>query len=124
MDTRTHVQFEDEKSVIMVSDTVPSPRDRNQLVVRVTVDLPVALGDFIDRYKEYKNALDAAQTGRPPRVKWKRKSVVEWLVTLAVEAEAEELKRAAIEIGPMPDHRNKKEMLKYAKRVLALQNKQ
>lgn len=118
MDDLTPVQFAQMLEATRVGDTVPAPRNPNDPASRVTIDVPEDQVDFIDRFVLYKNELE-----KPPRVQWKRKSVVESLVAAAVaELQTKQMKRMIRALGPLP--KTEEEMVEYVKRAKGWRERQ
>jgi len=88
---------------------------------RVSLDLPSSVARFLEQFARYRNALNAAQ-GRNVK-KWTRKSAAEALVAAQVRQVMESMAAAFEKHGPLPESADEKEMLAYARAVLAVTDK-
>ncbi len=97
------------------------PRDPSEPLTRVSVDLSKDEAAFVDRFATYKNAMAVVQN-ETLRVKWKRKSIAENLLSNQVKAQQWEMRAIFKACGPLPSG-GMKEMVEYVEKVLAWQAK-
>ena len=82
---------------------------------RLSLDLPVSVVKFLERFASYRNALNSVQ-GRSVK-KWTRKSAAEAFVAAQVRQVVESMAGAIETHGELPE--DDKEMVAYARAVLA-----
>ena len=86
---------------------------------RLSLDLPVSMVQFLERYAAYRNALNGLQ--KRAVKKWTRKSAAEAFLTSQYQQVLENMGASFDAHGPLPEDQD--EMLAYARSVLAAAEK-
>lgn len=86
---------------------------------RLSLDLPVSMVQFLERYAAYRNALNGLQ--KRAVKKWTRKSAAEAFLTSQFQQVMENMAGSFEAHGPLPEDQD--EMLAYARAVLAASEK-
>jgi hypothetical protein len=82
---------------------------------RLSIDLPASELEWLQRYANYRTALNEAQGKK--RKKWTRKSAAEAYVAAQIRQMKASMAKVFEELGELPS--DEKAMLAYAKRVVA-----
>jgi hypothetical protein len=109
----------------------PADTDDTEMTERLSLDVPVRVVDFIERYSAYRNALAKVQAkaqGAPKTRKlgrqWSRKSMAESFIATQYNAMQQQLSDLISACGEIPDADDERALEAYAAKVVAWTAKQ
>lgn len=97
----------------------PLEQEEKEKTDRLSLDLSVSDAEFLRRFANYRNALNEAQ--ERPVQKWTRKSAAEAYVAAQIRQVKASMAQVFADLGELP--KDDKQMLDYAKKVLAAAEK-
>lgn len=97
----------------------PLEQEEKEKTDRLSLDLSVSDAEFLRRFANYRNALNEAQ--ERPVQKWTRKSAAEAYVAAQIRQVKASMAQVFADLGELP--KDDKQMLDYAKKVLAAADK-